>query len=123
MEQYSAGGISVRNAGSVSESNGGILRTMGMGEMSFDEPLQERGIAPSTPLGTKYGETVTSRITRVMFKQKTDQPEQIVTIYYDSLENLEVRGIVEVIEQLAHNPDPFPEEPAVDPGYAQPPPK
>lgn len=134
-EEYSSGPIPVTHdasevhggeaASAGEEHERGITTSTSTRSLGFmgDEMLMEREREPSSPLGTKYGETVQSRVDRVSFRQVSGSPDQVITIHYDSLENLEARGIVETVVQESHHPDPFPDEPAVEPGYAQPPPK
>ena len=58
-------------------------------------------------IGTGYGRSETSRARRVNFERATSNPEEIVSINYDSRANLIARGIIR--ENLPpREPNPFP---------------
>lgn len=69
--------------------------------------------APPVKLGTGHGERETSLVERVSFERQGPQPNEIIRIRYDSLENLMARGII-------HRPIPHPVVPQPDPFPAQP---
>lgn len=67
--------------------------------------------APSTmesPIGTGYGRHETSHARTVNFERATYNPEEVVTIYYDSRANLIARGIIRETFRPRRDPVPFP---------------
>jgi len=78
--------------------------------------------APSQ-LGTSYGETQYSAVQEVEFKRKRKRkPDAILTVYYDSLQGLQSKGInvssPPLGNPIAVEPQPFPQS-----GFATPPPR
>ena len=76
--------------------------------------------APAVPelslqksLGTGHGRNETSVVRNVAFERATPYPEEVITIYYDSFNNLLARGIVPP-EPVAR-PQPFPGRFVADP--------
>ncbi len=74
---------------------------------------------PSEKLGTGHGEREYSYAQRTNFVRLRPQPEEIIRIRYDSLENLEAMGII-VRRGIEPRPSPFPGSGA--PGYVPDPP-
>lgn len=67
------------------------------------------GVAATAPrLGTGHGARRDSPATRTGFERAAATPDAVVTIYYDSLDNLVARGIVPAATLPARRPDPFP---------------
>lgn len=50
--------------------------------------------APSPSLGTGHGERVDSHVTSTEFRRASNSPAEVITIYYDSYQNLVSRGII-----------------------------
>lgn len=73
-------------------------------------------------LGTSYGETQYSAVQEVEFKRKRKRkPDALLTVYYDSMQGLEARGItVSAPPPVLAQPQPFPQS---QPGFAAPPPR
>jgi hypothetical protein len=73
-------------------------------------------------LGTSYGETQYSAVQEVEFKRKRKRkPDAILTVYYDSIQGLQSRGItVSAPSPIMVDPQPFPQS---RPGFAAPPPR
>ena len=61
-------------------------------------------------LGTGHGRSEYSRITMVDFERATREPEEVLTIRYDSYANLVARGII-VARAPERFPNPFPNAP------------
>ncbi len=59
-------------------------------------------------LGTGHGRNETSNVRNVAFERATPYPEEVVTIYYDSYNNLLARGIVAPTPVARPKPQPFP---------------
>jgi hypothetical protein len=59
-------------------------------------------------LGTGHGEREQSYVTYTDFRRASPHPNEILTIYYDSRENLIARGIVPGVPRVA-DPRPFPD--------------
>ncbi|MEQ1516315.1 MAG: hypothetical protein ABL931_07490 [Usitatibacteraceae bacterium] len=64
--------------------------------------------AMESPIGTGYGRYETSHARTVGFERATYNPEEVVTIYYDSRANLIARGIIRENYRPRRDPVPFP---------------
>jgi hypothetical protein len=78
------------------------------------------GFAPApaqSQIGTAYGESQYSAVQEVEFKRhRKRKPDAILTLYYDSMQGLQSRGIT------ASAPIPTPSDPQPFPGFSAPPP-
>lgn len=75
----------------------------------------------SERLGTGHGPREYSAVSHTSFERRSQQPEQIVTIRYDSHENLVAMGVIpQYAGQPSPRPQPFPHSPS--PGYVPDPP-
>ena len=73
-------------------------------------PLRERVISPK--LGTGHGAREASFVTHTEFTRLQLEPNEVIRIHYDSLENLVAMGIVERPHHpIAPNTNPFPASP------------
>jgi hypothetical protein len=84
------------------------------------ESLASRRMAPASPmpaprLGTGHGEREASHIRHTTFERRSDRPDELLRIRYDSRENLIAMGIIPT-QAVPPRPNPFPG--AVAPGYA-----
>lgn len=61
---------------------------------------------PSPKLGTGHGQREDSYVSQTSFERLRSQPNEIITIRYDSRENLIAAGVIS--ERPAHTPNPFP---------------
>lgn len=61
---------------------------------------------PSPKLGTGHGQREDSQVGQTSFERVQLQPNEIITIRYDSRENLIAAGVIR--EPAAHKPTPFP---------------
>ncbi|MBZ5714564.1 hypothetical protein [Nannocystis pusilla] len=94
------------------------------GGYAQDEAAAEYNRSPR--LGTQYGETTHSSVREVTFERRHKRrPDIMMTVYYDSAENLRARGVI-VDPYFAppppHDPRPFPATGERHNQYAPPPP-
>lgn len=80
----------------------------------------------SPQLGTQYGETTHSAVREVTFERRNKRrPDVMMTVYYDSYENLRARGVIVEPHHAPtppHDPRPFPASSERHNQYAPPPP-
>lgn len=67
----------------------------------------KRGAGAEERLGTGHGERVHAPARQVEFRKASERPDEIITVYYDSLENLRAQGIIPRLRQRP-TPNPFP---------------
>lgn len=84
------------------------------------ESLAARRMAPAAPmpaprLGTGHGARENAPITHTTFERRSERPDELIRIRYDSRENLIAMGIIPT-QAVPPRPNPFPG--AVQPGYA-----
>lgn len=84
------------------------------------ESLAARRMAPAAPmpaprLGTGHGERESSHISHTTFERRSERPDELIRIRYDSRENLVAMGIIPT-HAVPPRPNPFPA--GVQPGYA-----
>ena len=79
----------------------------GMADSALAQQLKER-------LGTGHGAREYAPVTNVEFERRSDSPEQILALFYDSRVNLVARGIIPVPRPTAF-PQPFPQQFVPDP--------
>jgi hypothetical protein len=82
--------------------------------------LMQRAPAPEAKLGTGHGERESSYVSRTDFERMQSQPNEVIHIRYDSLDNLIAMGIVARPRQSWPGVDPFPASP--NRGYVPDPP-
>jgi hypothetical protein len=63
--------------------------------------------AAEAKLGTGHGERIAARVGTTEFRRQSTQPNEVITIYYDSRANLIARGIIPGTPRYGH-PNPFP---------------
>lgn len=63
--------------------------------------------AAEAKLGTGHGERIANRTTYTEFRRRSTQPNEVITIYYDSHANLIARGVIPGAPRYGH-PNPFP---------------
>ena len=88
-------------------------------EASADNAARSAAKAAAAPaaeakLGTGHGERIAARTTTTEFRRLSTQPNEVITIYYDSRANLIARGIIPGAPRYGH-PNPFPGGFAPDP--------
>ena len=82
------------------------------------ESLASRRMAPAAPaprLGTGHGEREASHISHTSFERRSERPDELIRIRYDSRENLIAMGIIPT-QAVPPRPNPFPG--VTQPGYA-----
>lgn len=67
-----------------------------------------RDSAREEKLGTGHGERETSRVEYTDFRRATEQPAELIAIYYDSYRNLVARGVIPTKQAREPHPNPFP---------------
>jgi hypothetical protein len=68
-------------------------------------PASERSDSAASGLGTGHGRIETSVVRYAEFERASEQPNQLIALYYDSRENLVARGILPAPRR---DPQPFP---------------
>ena len=63
---------------------------------------------PSAKLGTGHGRDEASRVTMVRFERANAAPAQVLTIQYDSRENLAAMGVLPSLYYSQREPRAFP---------------
>ena len=79
--------------------------------------IQSSPVPPSKEdrsLGTGHGRGETSIVRNTTFERATAQPDEVVSLYYDSYRNLVALGVIRDRSQMAQ-PDPFPARFVPDP--------
>jgi hypothetical protein len=75
------------------------------GALNSDAPA-----APQPSLGTGHGRSESSYASYTQFERASTVPEQTITIYYDSYQNLLAQGVPVGAPRVARwQPDPFPD--------------
>ena len=69
---------------------------------------------PAAPLGTGHGRREESHVQWTQFERATEEPAEMIAIYYDSYRNLVARGILQS-PAAQYSPNPFPTAFAPDP--------
>lgn len=82
---------------------------------SLSRKQLESRAAPSAPLGTGHGRREESRAYYTQFDRATREPEETITIYYDSYRNLVAQGVLRPSYAERRDPRPFPSAFAPDP--------
>lgn len=88
-------------------------RAAGAGRPSAEASLADAVTAPK--LGTGHGKRESSFVVNVEFERLHQQPNEVIRIRYDSLDNLVAMGIIERPHSIVASVDPFPGSP--EPGY------
>lgn len=81
-------------------------------------PTMDAAVVGAQLLGTEYGETITSVVSKTSFARATEHPAEVWEIRYDSLESLQAQGIMsQPPSRRPKAPAAFPANPTVTPGY------
>lgn len=75
----------------------------------------------ASPLGTGHGARESAPVTHTDFVRRRAEPDELITLWYDSLPNLVARGVVPA-DALAQRAEPFPLSPS-QPYTPDPPPR
>lgn len=93
-----------------------MLREQGAAQESRSPAPASAADAAARPrLGTGHGERETSVVGHTTFERRSQRPDELIRIRYDSRENLIAMGIIPM-QAVPPRPNPFPG--AVPPGYA-----
>lgn len=68
----------------------------------------QRAAKASSPLGTGHGEREYSSVTEVEFERASNSPDELVTLYYDTWNNLAAQCVIPCERPRPTRPDPFP---------------
>ncbi|MGO4701746.1 hypothetical protein [Dyella sp. 2RAB6] len=68
----------------------------------------QRAAKASAPLGTGHGERENSAVTEVEFERASSSPDEVVTLYYDTWNNLAAQCVIPCERPRPVRPDPFP---------------
>lgn len=74
-----------------------------------ESPMRERNAAPASAvpqLGTAHGEREPDAVGHTTFERRSDRPDEMIRIRYDSLENLVAMGVLPA--PMPRQPNPFP---------------
>jgi hypothetical protein len=85
--------------------------TSGSGARSAQDAAGESAPAAKSaeaPLGTGHGRREASHASYVNFERATNAPAEVVSLYYDSRQNLVARGVIRETVPMAPLPRPFP---------------
>ena len=93
-------------------------RAAGSGHSASEPSAAEVVTRPK--LGTGHGGRESSFVVNVEFERLQSQPNEVIRIRYDSLDNLVAMGIIERPHSIVPSADPFPGSP--EPGYVPDPP-
>ena len=69
----------------------------------------QRSAGAEERLGTGHGERVHAPVRQVEFRRAGERPDEIITIHYDSFENLRAQGIIPLARRRPA-PNPFPRD-------------
>jgi hypothetical protein len=72
------------------------------------EARRAQSSADAQKLGTAHGEREYSYVTQTQFARLQSEPNEIIRIHYDSMENLVAMGVIRRPHLLPNNPNPFP---------------
>jgi hypothetical protein len=72
------------------------------------EAPRAQSSADAQKLGTAHGEREYSYVTQTQFARLQSEPDEIIRIHYDGLENLVAMGVIRRPHLLPNNPNPFP---------------
>lgn len=95
------------------ESMAGAAAALGARANSVPSLASAQPIAPLAPkLGTGHGEREVSYVNRTEFARMQAQPNEVIRIHYDSMDNLLAMGIVKRPRSVPPAVNPFPASPA-----------
>jgi hypothetical protein len=96
---------SVSKRSSARASNSGAAAAEGKVSPSMPAPMDA---APAAKLGTGHGEREYSQVNHTEFARMQSQPNEVIRIRYDSLDNLFAMGIIKRPRPAAPTINPFP---------------
>ncbi len=80
-----------------------------------DGRLAQRAEKREESLGTGHGARESSYVSYTNFERAGAQPNEVVSIWYDSYRNLVARGVIPLPKPIANEPQPFPQGFVPDP--------
>jgi len=80
-----------------------------------DGRLAQRAEKREESLGTGHGARESSYVSYTNFERAGSQPNEVVSIWYDSYRNLVARGVIPLPKPIASEPQPFPQGFVPDP--------
>ncbi len=94
-----------------SEENiaGGSRMGAAPGAPAANKSEAKRSVDAAERLGTGHGERLNAPARQVEFRKASARPDEIITVYYDSFDNLRARGIIPGLRQRP-TPNPFPSD-------------
>jgi hypothetical protein len=101
-----------KGAGAGAASAAATIQAQVSPPISAPAPVAGLRAAPSAPkLGTGHGEREYSYVNHTEFSRMQTQPNEVIRIHYDSLDNLFAMGIVKRPRPAAPTANPFPASP------------
>lgn len=79
------------------------------GSSEMESARKQAAPAAAPRLGTGHGEREVSRIGHTQFERRASRPDEVITLRYDSRENLIAMGVIPGTAPQAQRPTPFPE--------------
>lgn len=76
---------------------------------------EARADKASAPLGTGFGQRERDQVRTVDFQRASSEPDEVITLYYDTRANLVARGVLPPMNVSSHRPQPFPSHFVPDP--------
>lgn len=84
----------------------------GVGNSAMAEDRAAAPVQAQPRLGTGHGAREMSRVETTTFQRLSDSPDEVITIHYDSRENLVAMGVIRAPRPTPH-PRPFPGQPEI----------
>lgn len=100
-------------------AQGGPSGSLGAADRAVAESRAPAPAQPEKKLGTGHGARESAWVEYTAFQRAQDTPDEVITIAYDSRENLVAMGVIRE-PRLPQRPRPFPAQPEI--GYVQDPP-
>ena len=78
------------------------------GAESLAGGMLQRAAKAGSPLGTGHGEREYSSVTEVEFERASSAPDELITLYYDTRDNLAAQCVIPCERPRPARPEPFP---------------
>ncbi|MEO8809920.1 MAG: hypothetical protein ABI386_06715, partial [Rhodanobacter sp.] len=69
---------------------------------------EARADKSAEPLGTGFGQRERDDVRSVDFQRASSEPDEVITLYYDTHAHLVARGVLPPMRWSPHRPEPFP---------------
>ena len=76
---------------------------------------EARADKASAPLGTGFGQRERDQVRTVDFQRASSEPDEVITLYYDTRAHLVARGVLPPMTVSPRRPEPFPSRFVADP--------